>query len=147
MNIHTIRFTLRITALTLAAAALLAGGCAADRSPAPGMGDPYPAPMNDPQITVIPGELRNWLAFQPAIVTDRADADRPMQVEVPLRNMAEQMYLIDYRFLFYDLNGRELEPAMGWRMQELYPKQLVRLKAGALHNDAVDYRLEVKWSK
>lgn len=123
------------------------GGCQADRSPAPGMGDPVSAPMNDPQITVIPIELRDWLVFQPAIVTDRNDPDRPMQVEVPIRNTAEEQYLIDYRFLFYDRDGRELEPAMGWRMQPLLPKQVVRLKAGALDNDAVDYRLEIKWSR
>lgn len=145
MNTQTRRMS--CTAALLISALILAAGCEADRSPAPGMGDPYPAPMNDPQITVIPAELRTWLAFQPAIVTDRADPERPMQVEVLLRNMAEEMYLIDYRFLFYDLNGRELEPTMGWRMQELYPKQVVRLKTGALHNDAVDYRLEIKWSK
>lgn len=147
MRNHTYHRSLMTAALLMAAASLLSTGCEADRSPAPGMGDPYTAPMNDPQITVIPIDLREWLAFQPAVVTSRADADRPMQVEVPLRNMAEAMYLIDYRFLFYDLNGRELEPVMGWRMQELYPKQVVRLKAGALDNDAVDYRLEIKWSK
>jgi uncharacterized protein YcfL len=80
-------------------------------------------------------------------VTDRNDPDRPMQVEVPVRNTAEEQYLIDYRFLFYDRDGREMEPTMGWRMQPLLPKQVVRLKAGALSGEAVDYRLEIKWSR
>lgn len=145
MNRSIFRSCCTVVALIVAAAFLAA--CEADRSPAPGMGDPYPAPMNDPQITVIAPELRNWLVFQPAIVTDRANPDRPMQVEVPVRNTAENTYLIDYRFLFYDINGRELKPTMGWRMQELYPKQVVRINAGALHTDAVDYRLEIKWAR
>ncbi len=145
MNLKTAYICVLSTAIAFTVA--LSFGCEADRSPAPGMGDPYPAPMNDPQITVIAPELRNWLAFHPAVITDRADPERPMQVEVPVRNTSEETYLIDYRFLFYDLDGRQLEPAMGWRMQELYGKQLVRLKAGALHNDAVDYRLEIKWAK
>lgn len=139
--------SIRAGLVLIGCAAALLAGCKADRSPAPGMGDPVIAPMNDPQITVIPIELREWLVFQPAIVTDRNDPDRPMQVEVPLRNTAEAQYLIDYRFTFYDINGREVEPVMGWRMQPLLPKQVVRLKAGALSTEAVDYRLEIKWSR
>lgn len=141
-----INHTLAIALCVMIGAALL-GGCQADRSPAPGQADPYPAPINDPQITVISPQLRPWLGFQPAVVTGRYDEDRPMQVEVPMRNLAERQYLVEYRFLFYDEAGRELEPVMGWKMQPLGPKQNVRLKAGALHNDAVDWRLEVRWSE
>jgi len=133
------------SAMTLCA--IVCAGCQADRSPAPGMADPYQAPINEPQITVISPQLRQWLGFQPAVVTDRYDDNRPMQVEVPMRNLAERQYLVEYRFLFYNEAGSELEPVMGWKMQPIGPKQNVRLKAGALHNEAVDWRLEVRWSE
>ena len=113
--------------------------------PSYGMGDPYPAPLNDPQISLLSPELRPWIAFHPAIVTD--DGEVPMQVEVPLRNMTDRQYLLDYRFLFYDENDRALEPEMGWTMVALRPRQTVRLKAGAMTTDADRYRLEVKWAR
>jgi uncharacterized protein YcfL len=136
----------RLAVLCLVLASLLATGCEApDRSPAPGYGDPYPAPLNDPQISVLSEELRPWLLFSPATIT-KGDR-RPMQVQVPVRNAASRKYLIEYRILFYDENGVELEPLMGWTMVPLEPKQMVRLKAGALDAAADSYRLEIKWSR
>jgi uncharacterized protein YcfL len=137
-----------LRSLTLCAiVCFAAAGCRTVPDPAPsaGLGDPYPAPLNDPQITVLSPELRRWLAFQPAIVTK--DGERPMEVEVPLRNLTYDKYLIEYRFLFYDENNREINPVMGWQFQPLEPKQLVRLKSSAMSNDADNYRLEVKWSR
>jgi len=66
---------------------------------------------------------------------------------VPVRNLTNNDYNIDYRILFYDAAGRELEPVMGWTFAPLRPKQTVRLKGGALSTDAVEYRLEVKWAR
>jgi uncharacterized protein YcfL len=124
----------------------VAAGCQApDRAPGGGYGDPYLAPLNDPQISVLDPELRQWLGFHPASIT-RGGAD-PMAVQVPVRNLAERGYLIDYRILFYDANGMEIEPVMGWKMVSLEPKQVVRLKANALGRNAEAYRLEVKWAK
>jgi uncharacterized protein YcfL len=137
---------MRSAVLCLVLACLFAAGCEApDRSPPAGYGDPYPAPLNDPQISVLSEELRPWLLFHPAIVT-RADR-QPMQVQVPVRNAASRKYLIDYRILFYDENGVELEPLMGWKMVALEPKQTVRLKAGAMDESADSYRLEIKWAR
>jgi uncharacterized protein YcfL len=137
---------MRSAVVCLVLASLLTAGCEApDRSPPAGYGDPYPAPLNDPQISVLSEELRPWLLFSPATVTK---GDRqPMQVQVPVRNAASRKYLIDYRILFYDENGVELEPLMGWTMVALEPKQTVRLKAGALDASADSFRLEVKWAR
>ena len=117
--------------LTCAFLSCLVTGCKApDTNPSPGMADPYPAPMNDPNITILSPELRAWLGFQPAIVIE--DGQRPMHVEQPVRNLTYEKYLIEYRILFYDENGRELTPVMGWEFVPLDPKQLVRLKRDAL---------------
>jgi uncharacterized protein YcfL len=124
----------------------IAAGCETpDRAPAYGYGDPYPAPMNDPDITVLSPDLRQWLGFQEAIVV-KADG-RPIEVQVPVRNLASRQYLIEYRFLFYDDAGMELEPVMGWKFVSLDANQLVNLKANSMGPDAVRYRLEVRWSK
>lgn len=137
---------MRFAVLSFVLACLFVPGCEApDRSPPAGYGDPYPAPLNDPQISVLSAELRPWLLFHPAIVT-RTER-QPMQVQVPVRNAAQRKYLIEYRILFYDERGVELTPTMSWSMVPLEPKQTVRLKAGALDESADSYRLEVKWAR
>jgi len=145
MNARSIssRFLAVSLAASLGSAGLVA--CQADPSPAPGQGDPFPSPMNDPEITVIPIELRSWLGFQSAVIV--RDGERPMQVQVPVRNLAERKYLLEYRFLFYDDNGLELSPQMGWQMFALDAKQVQRLSGAALDLRARTYRLEVRWSQ
>jgi len=124
---------------------LLAACEAPNPAPAAGLGDSYPAPLNDPQISVLSADLRGWLHFSPAVVV--RDDGRPLEVQVPVRNIAERQYNIDYRILFYDVNGAEVEPTMGWAFVSLQPKQGVRLKAKALDDRAESYRLEVKWAR
>jgi hypothetical protein len=141
------KFSVIRTALMVLALAVLGGGvgCQTDISPSPGMGDPVPAPVNDPVITILAPELRPWLGFHPAIIVN--DGHNPMTVETPMRNMTVNRYFVDYRFLFYNAAGQELTPAMGWQMVALEPKQLVRLKGKALSTEADSYRLEIKWAK
>jgi hypothetical protein len=123
------------------------GACQApDTAPSAGLGDWYPAPMNDPQISIVSPELRPHLAFQPAIITPSHDG-RPMGVEVPMRNTTYRKYLLEYRIIFHDAQGRELTPVMSWEFIAVEPKQIVRLKRNALSDEAESYRLEVKWSR
>ena len=120
-------------------------GCQDPTAPSPGLGDRYPAPLNDPQISVLEPELQRWLAFHPARIEQ--EPGRPMRVEVPVRNQANRQYLIDYRVIFFDANDLKLDPTMGWRFLALNPKETARLTAGALSPEAVNYRLEVKWAQ
>ncbi|MCI0364157.1 MAG: hypothetical protein L0Y44_01820 [Phycisphaerales bacterium] len=126
---------------------LLSTGCQAppDTSPSAGQGDWYPAPMNDPQISVVSPELRDVLWFQPAIVTN--DGQRPMSVEVPMRNVTTEKYLVEFRIVFFDEHDRQINPVMSWEFMPVLPKQVVRLKRSAMSTDAEGYRLEVKWSR
>lgn len=141
----------RIVALVAVVASIVifaaAGGCNShpDISPSGGLGDPVPAPMNDPTITVLSPELRQWLFFHPAIISRTANG--LMVVEVPVRNAASRMYLTEYRIIFYDENGSQLGPLMSWEFQEFHPKQLVHLKRTSLTAAARSYRLELKWSE
>lgn len=144
VNRHFI-FQVLSCALIISALLMPLAGCKTDTAPSAGMGDPYPAPMNDPQISIVSPELRDHIVFQPAIITK--DGQRPMTVEVPMRNTTYRKYLLEYRILFYDVNGRELGPVMGWEFLPLEPKQVVRLKRSAMTNEADNYRLEVRWSR
>lgn len=134
----------RILLITMTLAILV--GCQQpDMSPSPGLGDPYPPPINNPDISVLDRGLQQWLAFQPAVRI--RDSRTPLTVQVPVRNMADRAYLIEYRYLFYDANGLEQTPVMGWKFAKLEPKQVVNLSANAMDTSAVTYRLEVKWSR
>ena len=137
--------TFRAACILACTAWLSLAGCQADTSPGAGRGDTYPAPHNDPQITVLDPVLREWIAFQPAVIT--RDGERPMTVQVPVRNLTERVYKIEYRYLFMDEHGRQIQPEMGWRFVSLDPKQVARLEGAALGMDAKDYRLEVRWSR
>src|SRR5687768_11372860 len=93
----------RIALMFMAGLMLLSAGCQSppDTSPSAGQGDWYPAPTNDPQISVVSPELRDVLWFQPAIVTN--DGQRPMVVEVPMRNVTTQKYLVEFRIIFFEI--------------------------------------------
>lgn len=134
----------------IAAAALALARCQQpDTSPGTGKGDTFPAPMNDPQISVLDPQLRQWVAFQPANIQREGDAasGRILNVQVPVRNLTERQYLIEYRYLWMDAQGKQLEPTMGWTFANLDPKQVARLEGAASLVDARDYRLEVRWSR
>ncbi len=143
-NVDRGSMTLSVACAAALFVAILSG-CQADRSPGAGMADPYPAEVNDPRITVLAPDLRPWIGFQDIRVDP--DADKPLAIDVPVRNLTERQYLIDYRFLFYDEDGMQISPAMSWRMVALEPKQNVRLHGRALDQDAVDFRLEVRWAR
>ena len=138
-----------LSSLMSLACAILATGCHStpDTSPGTGKGDTYPAPMNDPQISVLDPSLRKVIVFQPANITREASADRILNVQVPVRNITETQFKIEYRYLFFDGNGRQLEPVQGWKGVLLDPKQVARLEGPASLVDARDYRLEVRWQQ
>ncbi len=120
-------------------------GCQTQQgAPRSGLGDPWPAPVNDPQITVLSPDLQQWLRFHPARI--ELDPGRPMQVEVPVRNLADRQYLVSYRITFYDAADVEVS-TMSWRLEAIDARQTSRLTAGAMSSEAVNYRLEVKWAE
>ena len=127
-------------------AVTLVAGCQSQQgAPSSGLGDPWPAPVNDPQITVLSPDLQQWLRFHPARI--ELDPGRPMQVAVPVRNLADRQYLVSYRITFYDADDIEVVPTMGWTLEAIDAKQTARLTAGAMSAEAVNYRLEVKWAE
>ncbi len=136
---HAFRF------VCVLAVTLMVGCQSQQGAPSSGLGDPWPAPVNDPQITLLSPDLQQWLRFHPARI--ELDPGRPMQVEVPVRNLADRQYLVSYRITFYDAADVEVTPTMGWRLEAIDARQTSRLTAGAMSPEAVNYRLEVKWAE
>ncbi|MEZ6210047.1 MAG: YcfL family protein [Phycisphaerales bacterium] len=64
----------------------------------------------------------------------------------PRGSLGDERYLLDYRFVFYDDRGMEVEPVMGWRMFSLEPREQRRVEAQALDARARDWRLQIKWA-
>lgn len=136
--------------LTLAAISLLAGvsvltGCKAPSDPRPyaGRADPIAAPDNNPRIIMSHPELINSLGFDSPIVSRPNDI---LTVAVPTRNLGDERYILDYRFVWYDVNGYELTPAMSWREVVIEPKEQKRLQANALDKRAQEWKIEIRWA-
>lgn len=131
-----------IGALTAAAMSLPA--CRVDRDTSPYAGQPDPdRPNVNPRIITSTPDLMVALGFDEPI-TLRENAI--LNVAVPTRSLGDERYLIDYRFVFYDEHGREVEPVMGWRFIALEPREQRRLSASALDSRAQDWRLQIKWA-
>lgn len=130
--------------LALLVAPLLAlPGCQSNPAPYAGKPDPIPAPYNNPHIVLSQGGLINSLGFDSPIVTRQNDL---LTVGVPTRSLGNERYLIDYRFVWYDEQGYEVAPAMGWKEAVLEPKGQKVLQANAMDRRATDWKMEVRWA-
>jgi uncharacterized protein YcfL len=135
-------FTTTLISLVLAPMALT--GCkTSDPRPYAGRADPVAAPDNNPRIVMSHPELMRSLGYDAPIVLRPDDL---LTVGVPTRNLGDERYILDYRFTWYDANGLEIRPAMGWREVVLEPKGQKRLQANALDKRAVDWKMEVRWA-
>ena len=127
----------RVATVLLVVGACL-GGC--DTAPARIKPDPV---LDYPQKVALEGLDKAVVAARP-IVTP-STADRPMQVSVPLRSIVDGRALnVQYKFEFFDQNGRPLRTNLGWRFQKLEPRVQVFLEGNALETKAVDWRLQVR---
>ena len=138
----------RFCTMMLSAAFCVATGCqerASDPAPNPGLADPVLSPYNDPDIAVIDEDLHQWLGFHPAVVVRRQG--QPLSVEVPVRNVADDQYIVQYRFMFFDETGSMLEPEMQWDRAVLEPKVMEYLRGNALDARAESWKLQVRWAR
>ena len=119
-------------------------GCASDPVKAPPGGRADLLPLADyPQI-VATQNLHHWLAFSPAIETHGTD-DQPIEVSVPLRSKYDKSGLnVQYRFLFFDSDGRPLDDDPGYVFRHIEPRQQYYLESNALDVGAVNWRLEIR---
>ncbi|MBL8963756.1 MAG: DUF1425 domain-containing protein [Phycisphaeraceae bacterium] len=130
-------------AATLGSAALT--GCDTVKAPyAPG-GDQVPA-SNYPKVAFYDKELSGMLVVDPNIVVVDRPEGRPMKVTVPLRSVSDHAMKLQYQFLWRDSLGRPVGES-GWRYTRVEPRVQVPFQANALTQDAVDWRLEVRFER
>ncbi len=138
------RSTTILTAIATGALVSLTG-CQQSFDPSPNAGliDPVPAPANNPQVSLGSQELAQLLGFEPGISERRNGL---LHVAVPMRNLTNNRYTLDYRFVFYDDSGMEVTPQMGFQEIIIDPKEQRRPAATAPDSRAVAYRMHVKWA-
>lgn len=133
-----------LTLLAAAVAAATLGACQQlGPEPLAGRYDPVPAPANNPQVSLGSPELAQLLGFEGGISERRNGL---LHVAVPMRNLTNNRYTLDYRFIFYDENGMEVTPHMGYQEIILDPKEQRRPSTIAPDGRAVAYRMHVKWA-
>lgn len=135
----------RLASLLLMTAIATAAGCTTQRdtSPFAGRRDTVAAPANNPRIVTSSSDLMQSLGFDEPIVVRRDDL---LTVSVPTRNLGSDRYLLDYRFVWYDKDGMELRPAMGWREVVIEPRDQKRIAANAIDSRAVDWKIQLHWA-
>ncbi|MCB9846324.1 MAG: DUF1425 domain-containing protein [Phycisphaeraceae bacterium] len=117
-------------------------GCATRDASAPGaMADPVPR-VNYPNISIL-DELVPYVVVSEPIVTK--GPDQPLRVTVPIRAITRPRELnTQYRFIFFDADGRPIEPQQAWQYERLPSRAQRFFEANALDQRAVDWRLEVR---
>ena len=99
---------------------MLFAGCAADPNRPPQSVRPDPLPQAAyPQQVVIEGLGKAIVSGAP-IVTPPADGGT-LYVTVPVRNITDQPLNVQYRFEFFDADGRTLRSNPGWLFQHFPP--------------------------
>lgn len=129
--------------LVLASIASIVLGCQSTTAPYQAAPDPVKAPYNNPKVQLLSGDLVNSLGSEKPIVTRDDDL---LTVTVALRNLSDGTYLLDYKYVFYDANRREVTPSMGWKEIRLPARTQKGFTANAIDERAVDWKLMVRWA-
>ncbi len=135
--------TRSIALLVLAAFAVSGCNQQRDSNPFVGQQDPVASPANNPRIVTSSSDLMQSLGFDQPIVLRRDDL---LTVSVPTRNLGNERYVLDYRFVWYDNDGMELRPAMGWREVVIEARDQKRIAANAIDSRAVEWKMQVRWA-
>jgi uncharacterized protein YcfL len=124
--------------LMLAGTALVVTGCAKP----PGRATPDPISQAEyPQI-VAAGWFDGKLSYSKPVVD--GGSDYPLEVSVPIRLRASAAHDAQYRFVFFEADGRPVKPQMDWRYVKLPPRRQISLEGSATSTKAKDWRLEVR---
>ena len=136
------RVACSMLALVLSAA-LLAGCKGPDLVMAPNTAaqDPLPAGAY-PQI-VLHDELQLALVKERPDIRPATDT-MPMKVRVPLRSVVDRTTNVQYRFVFYNAAGDQVNRNPTWRSLSFPPRTRRFVEANSIALDAVEWELEVR---
>jgi uncharacterized protein YcfL len=117
-------------------------GCQSVPAPVPGRADPY-VPE---QINITHKALRTRTAFLKPAVNRDADTDL-LIVSVPARATTDQQLYIEYRTVFLDDRGIEINPNASWVRKTLAPNVWTALTANSTTPRAADFRMDIRYGR
>lgn len=111
-------------------------------APVPGRADPY-IPQ---QINIADKNLRTRTAFmQPNLARDAQTGI--LFVSVPARVTYEKQLYVEYRTVFLDDRGMEINPDATWMRKTLAPNVWTTLTANSTTPRAVDFRMDMRYGR
>lgn len=128
-----------VVSVGLLAGVVALAGCAKP-TPPPGAMVDMVALNNYPQITVM-DNLQPWLVVnrvQPQKVDDL------LNIDVDMRWTGKQYVYLEYRFIFFDDQGRALNTDPAWRTGEAAPGTVEYMQGRANNESADTWRLEIR---
>lgn len=117
-------------------------GCQSVPAPVPGRADPY-VPE---QINIAEKALRQRTAFQQPRVVRDAETDI-LHVSVPARATTDQQLYVEYRTVFLDEHGMEINPDAAWVRKTLAPNVWTTLTANSTTPRAADFRMDIRYGR
>ena len=115
------------------------GGC--QGPPHEGKSD-YVSPQAYPRVSV-EGDLADWLVFGKATI-EPSSGNKPMHVIQATRNSGNDHINVQYRFEFFDADGRPLDTSPKWQFVEMSPRTEIFMEGSAMELRATDWRLVVR---
>lgn len=132
------RKLLRVTLLCLAASTTVSFTSGCETLPAPAVGaDPYSI---YPRVTAT-GGMNRILKVREAGVSIRNDD--LLRVSIPVRNVASETKLVQYRFFFFNEDGTVHNTDPSWRRTRIAPGVEVFMTANSI-TAAENFRLEIR---
>jgi uncharacterized protein YcfL len=138
---------MRRSLIALSIVTSLAGGivgCDHDKRPYAARRDPMNR-ADYPQIVIDENIEKFLLAGDPNV--RGGDADRPLSVTVPMRSNSEHEFAVQYRFEFFDRDGRPVRSQPDWHWVRVPPRQEKVFEGAALDTNAADWRLVIRSSR
>jgi len=134
------RAALYITSTLALAVGFLLAGCAKP----PGQAVPDPVSEAEyPQISAL-GWLDEEVAYGKPNIRYSQNGNQPLEVNVPARLLLSNRREVQYRFIFFAADGRQLKPQMDWRYKEMPGRAQVFFDGTATSTEAKDWRLEIR---
>jgi len=132
----------RIALISLLLTSLVACQAPNPNTPPPAVrADPVPKRAYAQQVAI--EGVTQYLVSGDPIVTPSTE-DQPMRVIVPVRSITDRELNLQYQFIFYDAQGRELHSNQGWVFQHIEPRVERQIETVSLESAAKDWRLIIR---
>jgi uncharacterized protein YcfL len=126
----------------MAVALLCLVGCKGYYGP---IGPTYESVSTYPKITLSQGSLAEAIRVgEPTLATVANDL---LQLNVPIRAHSDDQLHVEYRVVWKDKTGKPIAPQSVWTGIKLAPRQPQNLIATSTSKEAVDYNLQLRWSR